>query len=610
MQYINLIDRLPKEDKEAISEYIYKFGVTKEYFIGLEKFLEDWSHANQKLYHLLGDKFIHRFHFKYEKNVDDLRHDFAKLVRKRFWDRFDDILYAIINKRSCVYNDITFYPGAEDGICDFRENITEIFIEDRVRKGIKLKWKDNKMFQIQAGMKPIRAIQKFCSYFDGIITWKEGLPYHLLEDFEKFRIEHSMILNDKIVESDFCISIHPLDYMTMSDNNSDWESCMSWTEQGCYHEGTLEMMNSNNVLCCYIDSSEPFTFYGTKKDEDGSPMEYAWNNKKWRNLFYITKDIILSGKSYPYSNYDIDKIFLDTIKKLAEDNLHWTYKYGIEEYNDMKYVNSEWPFERARNYYMDYGHFYPKKKHNIYVETRGMYNDFVADHERKHYCYRNKVSKMKVISVSGKANCLCCGTNPIVHLNECLQEDDSYFDKWENCDRVVCQECVDTIFHCDDCDMTWLQNNQICDIDVDGFSHKRICAECFLKHFRRCPHCGKIFYVGWHGDAGDKKSNNFGIWIDEWLESRFNREYWGPFDCDFNKDRIPKENDAFRLYCCKDCVEAVKLELGMKVHKFDDYRSDVLYTLNNEARKYILAALPHLNTDDYEIIDKKIVFKN
>ena len=130
-----------------------------------------------------------------------------------------------------------------------------------------------------------------------------------------------------------------------------------------------------------------------------------------------------------------------------------------------------------------------------------------------------------------------------------------------------------------------------------------------MKHFRYCPHCGKIFYVGWHGDAGDKKSNNFGIWIDEWLESRFSREYWGPFDCEYNI-KFPKDSDAFRLYCCKDCVEAVKEELGMKVYKFSDYRNDAIYTLNREAKKYVLAALPHLDTNDYEIVDKKIVFKN
>ena len=38
----------------------------------------------------------------------------------------------------------------------------------------------------------------------------------------------------------------------MSDNNSGWESCMSWRNNGCYRRGTVEMMNSPYVIVAYL----------------------------------------------------------------------------------------------------------------------------------------------------------------------------------------------------------------------------------------------------------------------------------------------------------------------------------------------------------------------
>ena len=50
----------------------------------------------------------------------------------------------------------------------------------------------------------------------------------LSEEYEAFRLAHSRILNTKTLKGTLCLSIHPMDYMTMSDNTYDWSSCMSW----------------------------------------------------------------------------------------------------------------------------------------------------------------------------------------------------------------------------------------------------------------------------------------------------------------------------------------------------------------------------------------------
>ena len=117
----------------------------------------------------------------------------------------------------------------------------------------------------------------------------------------------------------------------MSDNNSNWQSCMNWQEEGCYRIGTVEMMNSNNVLCCYIEQGKTNWYFGGHQTaEDGSIDAYIWNDKKWRILTYITKDIIMSGKSYPYNNDDYSKKIITEVRDLALKNLGWTYSFGPE----------------------------------------------------------------------------------------------------------------------------------------------------------------------------------------------------------------------------------------------------------------------------------------
>ena len=93
-----------------------------------------------------------------------------------------------------------------------------------------------------------------------------------LEEFEDFRIKHSRILSEKEFIGRLSLSIHPLDFMTMSDNDSDWSSCMSWRTCGSYRRGTVEMMNSPCVVVAYLSASKPMVL------DRGS--HFKWNIKK------------------------------------------------------------------------------------------------------------------------------------------------------------------------------------------------------------------------------------------------------------------------------------------------------------------------------------------
>lgn len=463
----NLLGVLTEEDRTKIENYIHLYG-TKENFIGIDEWLKYWSVTKIKMYKMLGNQLIYRVPFEYNKSSDELNSQIARLVDR---SNFPSILknWVNINIGSVfpleVYNYIYH--------CCSRYTL----IDDEVLDSLKFKLEGTKKtLQLQKGAKPLRALNRFLTYCKDIEGAKE-----VIESFEEFRIAHSMILNDKVVKGNMVISIHPLDFMTMSDNNSHWQSCMSWKDNGCYHVGTIEMMNSNNVLCCYIENSDPYYF---DPNELGNE-EYRWANKKWRQLVYFTKDIIVSGKAYPYANDNISKALIETIRDLARKNLHWTYSFGPELYQDMKYIYTSYSMNRARNY-IQWGDM---KKHNILFDTRGMYNDMLNDHDTKYWCVRNKVKHNKIISYSGKAPCLCCGNSIIDNA----WEDYDYNERFTNCNSSICEDCL-TESRCAICDMAEPSKIHYNVVLENGLPIK-ICEDCVKNFFRKCPDCGRSMFV-------------------------------------------------------------------------------------------------------------------
>lgn len=87
----------------------------------------------------------------------------------------------------------------------------------------------SKPLELKSDMKLMRMMAKIVDWFE---LDKEA--------FEQFRILHSRVLNDRMINADIVLSIHPLDYLTMSDNACDWESCMNWYQGGDYRLGTVE----------------------------------------------------------------------------------------------------------------------------------------------------------------------------------------------------------------------------------------------------------------------------------------------------------------------------------------------------------------------------------
>lgn len=325
----------------------------------------------------------------------------------------------------------------------------------------------------------------------------------------------------------------------MSDNSLNWSSCMNWKADGCYHVGTVESMNSNNTLCCYIEDSSTFYF-----DENNHSADSSWNNKRWRVLAYVTKDIILAGKSYPYTREEFSKTIIDTLKKLAKENLNWNYSFGPELYKDMKYVNSEYPLMRSRSF-ITTG---TTKKHNILFDTKGMYNDILNNHNYNFWCYRNKVNQNKVISLSGKCPCLSCG-EPVIELNECVYYDD-YNDRYLNTANVICEPCLEGL-RCSICKAS-CPTQKLYKIYKDNKTMS-VCKYCFDTFIKICPCCGKPFllnsalhtpiYIKEDADLFEKNQENNNYYVNH------NLFYYHSFN---HKDK--------NIFMCMGCFKTKYIE--------------------------------------------------
>ena len=547
----DLRDVISEKDYRIMENYLETCHFPKDAILPVREYLSEWAKCKPKLYRMMGKNLKVSVPCTFEKPLCDIEKETYKL--------FNDFEDFINNYRkffdNVMYNEE--YQIEEDDVRDLKKIINvSNFIKDSIPTSIKIKPKGyKKTLQLQTGMKPIRALSKIVSYF-GAENFK---------DFEEFRCKHSLIYNDKIIKGNLIISIHPLDFITMSDNSLGWSSCMSWTDDGCYHLGTVEMMNSNNVVVCYLEGSTPYEFNNEHPEDE----EWTWNNKKWRQMFYVTKDIIVSGKAYPYKHLDLTRTVLEKLRELAKENFNWTYSFGPETYHDMKNIWSIFRMDNNREWVANGTSI----KHNILFDTKNMYNDMLNDNNYEFLCVRNKVKKEKIISYSGKARCICC--NDIL-LEENDYQDD-YNDRFLNTGKVICNECLEKS-RCSCCGKIKGSNNLI-KIKIREFrleSVRNFCKDCYKERAKICPICGENFIVPDGYDSGkifipicNKVSKNSISIVDVEKEEYFVSE--------LAKHGYPKTEPVIPGYCCKLCYDKMlydkNVQEGLIVEEIKGYFS-------------------------------------
>ncbi len=427
---MSIVNALTTKELEMFDSYRDTYmGTSEGYFAPSAELLEAaWAPQKERyLYPLLGNSLIYQEPITYELSEDRILDKIYKLFSNvnsatsqfvREFNAWRDENEAVLKETGCewyinflfsppvlaqnVYNGLTFYVNCPNG----------------------------KVVKVQQGCRPVKTLLR-------ILNMWGGLPHQ-----DAFREEVSVVLTQRRLRGTLSLSIHPLDYATMSDNNNDWSSCMSWQEEGCYRAGTVEMMNSEAVVVAYLSN--------TTMD---MPGRNTWNSKMWRQLFVVSPKGIFGVKAYPYQNEHLTDSALYALAKLAKENLGWQFDEKVIAFD--------------HNSWFKYAHTPGGEEHDycLSFRTNTMYNDFGTITHRGLIAsnWDGNVNedgspKRFIFNYSGARQCMACGSTD-VDFNDSVD--------------LICYECDGTIY-CSHCGERVYDIGEAYEVDGD-----MLCEYCY-----------------------------------------------------------------------------------------------------------------------------------
>lgn len=311
----------------------------------------------------------------------------------------------------------------------------------------------------------------------------------------------SEIIQCTKVTGTFCFSVHPLDFMSASENAHNWRSCHAL--DGDYRSGNMSYLLDNATIMCYLKAPGGDTY-----KLPHFPPDIPWNSKKWRMWLFFSNDreLVMTGREYPFSS----ETSLDIVKNFftREKNITWTNWYDkfVREY-DCGNGEPIWTLKR----------YLPLGEHDLiamntlvedYSPDPIYYNDLLlSEHYRPKWMYRmydnywfvhRGTSRQTRIKVGGEYHCPVCGREVTQGWN--------MFCKWCNDDSD--EEEEDDCFTCDICGQTYNANNE--EYLILPLSGTIVCRHCYNddEYLATCEECGTRDvkeYVNFNNDKNKKK---------------------------------------------------------------------------------------------------------
>ena len=303
--------------------------------------------------------------------------------------------------------------------------------------------------------------------------------------------EASRIIQEDKIEGTLCLSVHPLDYLSLSENTYNWRSCHSL--DGEYRAGNLSYMMDEHTIVCYLKASDSAKL-------PNFPEDVPWNSKKWRVLLYLSRDVnmLMAGRQYPFeTSVGMDFILKEVVAKMrligSDDRSVWsnwnnTYVEKMELSNHI--------YSTFHSPYIPVGH------------TLVALDEFVQNAEgSKHYndvlyssCYTKPLYAFKYLQslwngeeyggmplnhkdtsnfhLGGFTYCLWCGEAEVL----------------DGADTMMCEKCElehgssenELFTYCDCC------GRRIYADDAHIIGDEDICEDCYDKHASVCERCGEV----------------------------------------------------------------------------------------------------------------------
>lgn len=222
---------------------------------GTKELIRRWKVCKGRFYDLFGEKLIWQ-------SPDKVTIELTESMQ-------DDMFEAFLSEAARTLTDLGYESEAEDFTLWLQDNkmgffanrVLEPFPDTEMKVGSKL-------------------LKSFKYFFDGQVLRQ-------MQDLASRFIQQSKI------EGYICVSIHPIDYLTASENNSNWRSCHAL--DGEYRAGNLSYMLDPSTIICYLRPAGDVQLANM-------PNGFLWNDKKWRMYLSInaTEEIAFFSRQYPF----------------------------------------------------------------------------------------------------------------------------------------------------------------------------------------------------------------------------------------------------------------------------------------------------------------------
>lgn len=394
-----------------------------------------WYENKKDIIHAFGDKLI--------VEIPNVHFHLDEKAKKRAYSEFIDNINLIFHNDELVQ-----FLAAQDANSFFNNTIYKPYEKENIK--------------IPIGMKLVKAFKFF-----------EKDP-KLLDTFQQ---QASRVIQEDKIEGTLCFSVHPLDFLSTSNNTYNWRSCHAL--DGEFRAGNLSYMVDNSTIICYLKGADDVIL-------PMFPSSVPWNSKKWRMLAYISEewDMLFMSKQYPYSIPEDNFIMVvDMLGKALNINTKLDFTKPMDDY----ILKME--LKDGSNYYFNdkylpiWGSLVPLEK----IVSNGLYslqfNDLLSSstykkpyYSIKHYYGWEPKTEFPKVTIGRKVDCLCCNENRI---------EDSNF--------MVCNCCIDDLglseeecYYCDCCGRTLYEGD---DFSIVG--DQIVCESCFDSQCFVCDRCGE-----------------------------------------------------------------------------------------------------------------------
>lgn len=298
----------------------------------------------------------------------------------------------------------------------------------------------------------------------------------LLTDMQN---EASRLIQENKITGTLCFSVHPLDFLSSSENAHNWRSCHAL--DGDYRAGNLSYMLDSCTFLCYLRADDNAVL-------PNFPASIPWNSKKWRMLCFLSDDsnMVFAGRQYPFGTANALNVVKKELMELFDLSLgDWTdYQIrSVAPFEDMCSV------EIAPHILMGMG---LKSLYDIIEEPSEplFFNDLIhSSCYTPFYCFNCGHWNRNGSGYADENTKFTIGAN--VTCPRCHQQN------LRRADRMVCNNCIndteddneEDYYYCECCDRR-LYIDDVLWLD-DGFSSIPLCESCYTNETSECPTCGR-----------------------------------------------------------------------------------------------------------------------